>query len=68
MFFDLNLPNKERDGIIYVLILLILDFFIRKNERIEISYFKYDSLLFSILIILILEKFGNYKEFIYFQF
>ena len=51
-----------------LILIQILDFFIRKNERIEISYFKYDSLLFSILIILILEKFGNYKEFIYFQF
>ena len=68
MAFDLNFPNKERDGIIYVLLLLILDFFIRKNERIEIYYFKYDWLFFSILLILILEKFGNYKEFIYYQF
>jgi len=68
MVFDLNLPNKETDGIIYVLVLLILDFFMRKNERIEIYYFKYDWLIFSILIILILEKFGYYKEFIYYQF
>ena len=68
MAFDLNFPNKERDGIIYVLLLLILDFFMRKNERIEIYYFKYDWLFFSILLILILEKFGNYKEFIYYQF
>ena len=68
MVFDLNLPNKETDGIIYVLVLLILDFFMRKNERIEIYYFKYDWLFFSILIILILEKFGYYKEFIYYQF
>lgn len=68
MIFDMSLPNNEIDGIIYVLVLLILDFFMRKNERIEIYYFKYDWLFFSILIILILEKFGNYKEFIYYQF
>jgi len=57
-----------RKGLIYVLSIFLLDFLIRKNERLEIKYFKYDWVVFSILVVFILEKFGNYNEFIYFQF
>ena len=68
MFINFNIPYQFRIGLVYVLLIFTLDFIIRKNERIKVKYFKYDWVLFSILILLILEKFGNYKEFIYFQF
>lgn len=68
MIFDFELPNKYRIGLVYVLLIFSFDFLIRKNERIETEYFKYDWVLFSILILLIFEMFGVYNEFIYFQF
>ena len=68
LIFDFQLPNKYRIGLVYVFLMFSLDFFFRKNERIETEYFKYDWVLFSILILIILEKFGVYNEFIYFQF
>ena len=68
MIFNFQLPNRFRSGFVYVLLVYILDFVIRKNERIEVEYFRYDWILFTILMLSILEKFGDYNEFIYFQF
>ncbi len=68
MIFNFQLPNRFRSGFVYVLLVSILDFVIRKNERIEVEYFRYDWILFTILMLSILEKFGDYNEFIYFQF
>ena len=68
LIFDFQLPNKYRIGLVYVFLIFSFDFFFRKNERIETEYFKYDWVLFSIFILIILEKFGVYNEFIYFQF
>jgi alginate O-acetyltransferase complex protein AlgI len=68
MVSNFDIPNQFRVQLVYVLLIFTLDFIIRKNERLKVEYFKYDWVLFSILIVLILEKFGNYKEFIYFQF
>ena len=68
MFFELDIPSSNLIGFYYILPLLLLDYFFRKNERLSIKYFKHDWLFFSFLVILILEEFGNYNEFIYFQF
>ena len=47
---------------------VIIEYLIRKNERLKEKYFNYDWIVFSILMILILDKFGAISNFIYFQF
>jgi D-alanyl-lipoteichoic acid acyltransferase DltB (MBOAT superfamily) len=68
MFSDFQIPSYYRSGLMYVVCIFILDYLVRGNERLTIKYFKFDWVIFSILILLILEKFGSYNEFIYFQF
>ena len=68
MILEFGLPWKYRSGLMYVVCIFIMDYLVRRNERLNIKYFKFDWVLFSILILLILEKFGSYNEFIYFQF
>ena len=68
MIFNFNINLSYKSGILYVISILILDYILRNNERIEYKYFRYEWIITSVLIVLILEKCGNYSEFIYFQF
>ena len=49
MFFELDIPSSNLIGFYYILPLLLLDYFFRKNERLSIKYFKHDW-LFSFLL------------------
>ena len=68
MFSNSNFKLKFDPLIIYMMSFVIIEYLIRKNERLKSEYFNYDWIVFSILMILILDKFGAISNFIYFQF
>ena len=68
MFTDFSFKSEFEWLNIYLLCFIIIEFLIRKNERLKEKYFNYDWIVFSILMILILDKFGSISNFIYFQF
>ena len=68
MFSDFTFKSEFEWLNIYMLSFLIIEYLIRKNERLKVKYFNYDWIVFSILIIFILDKFGAISNFIYFQF
>ena len=68
MFSDFTFKSEFEWLNIYLLSFVIIEYFIRKNERLKAKYFNYDWIVFSILTILILDKFGAISKFIYFQF
>lgn len=55
-------------GLLYVFLILLIDWFLRNDERLEFKYKKSEWVFFSILILLVIEKFQDYQTFIYFQF
>lgn len=68
MFSDFTFKSEFEWLNIYMLAFLIIEYLIRKNEKLKVKYFNYDWIVFSILMILILDKFGAISNFIYFQF
>ena len=68
MFLEFDFLLNYKSGIIYILPIYILDYLFRKNERLKNNQFRYEWIILSILLLIISEKFGNYSEFIYFQF
>jgi len=68
MFSDFAFKSEFEWLNIYLLSFVIIEYCIRKNERLKAKYFDYDWIVFSILTILILDKFGAISKFIYFQF
>ena len=68
MFSDFTLEFEFDLLIIYILSLIFIEYLIRKNERLKAKYFHYDWIVFSILMILVLDNFGAISNFIYFQF
>jgi len=67
MFFDFDIPNKLNNGVLYVLLILFLDYLFRKDERLILTL-KTRWILYLVLTILILYKFNSLNTFIYFQF
>ena len=67
MFFDFDIPNKLNNGVLYVLLILFLDYLFRKDERLILTL-KTSWILYLVLTILILYKFNSLNTFIYFQF
>ena len=68
MISDLSLDTSFDSIFLYLMFFIITEFFIRKEERLREKYFKNDWIAFSLISILILEKFGGINSFIYFQF
>ena len=68
MISTFKIPLSFRSGLVYIIILLIIEYLIRHNERLNEKYFRGDWILFSIILLAIIEKFGDYNQFIYFQF
>lgn len=70
MISKLSIPIDYKGGIIFVIILLVIDWLIRKNERLSFPISKFDYIIFPILGLAILEysAFSSYSEYIYFQF
>jgi len=72
IFFEFNFPLTNRSGIIFVFLLVIIDWFWRKDERnpLNINYNYYRWIVYVLILYLI---FGNLEivnmnQFIYFQF
>ncbi|MGY8987202.1 MAG: MBOAT family O-acyltransferase [Flavobacteriales bacterium] len=70
MFTDIAFPNVYRSGFIYVILIVLFDWWNRKDERkpLNINSFYFRWISYVILIILILGHSGQKNEFIYFQF
>jgi alginate O-acetyltransferase complex protein AlgI len=68
MFSDFSLETLFDSIFFYLLFFIITEYLIRKEERLKEKYFRYDWIVFSLITILILEKFGGINSFIYFQF
>ena len=68
---DFDFPSSQRFGIIYVIIILVLDWMFRKDSQLGQNYFsKRNSFIFCFSCILVLLLFGKRTPlaFIYFQF
>ena len=70
MISSLSLPIDHTGGIIFVIIILVLEWLNRKDERLSFPISKLDYIILPILGLIILEffKFSSYSEYIYFQF
>jgi D-alanyl-lipoteichoic acid acyltransferase DltB (MBOAT superfamily) len=68
MFTDFSLKSEFEWLNIYLLCFIIIEYLIRKNERLKEKYFNYDWILFSILSLAILLFLNGEEQFIYFQF
>lgn len=74
MIFEINFPSSHKRGILFLFIIIILDWVIRRNERqgifLTLSSRVLRYLFYSVIIfILLLMILGNKtKDFIYFQF
>ena len=69
MFFDINILIMFRSGISYVIIIFIMDFMIRKNERLPFNFNYLRWIIYFLITFSIITNFGNSNtEFIYFAF
>ena len=70
VFTDITLPNVYRSGVIYVILIILFDWWNRKDERnpLNISNLYIRWISYIILIIMILGHIGQQNKFIYFQF
>ena len=68
IFTDFSLKSEFEWLNIYLLCFIIIEFLIRKNERLKEKYFNYDWIVFSIISIAILLFLSGEEQFIYFQF
>ena len=70
MVSKFSLPTNEESGFVFVMILLIMDWIIRKNERLSFPISWFDYILIPVLGIVIIQyfNFSSYNQFIYFQF
>ena len=70
MIVEINIPKSNRAVIPYIIILIVLDFIIRKNERLKSSFLSHHIYIDSIYLISIVYYFNknSLSEFIYFAF
>ena len=68
MFTDFSFKSEFEWLNIYLLCFIIIEFLIRKNERLKEKYFNYDWIVFSIISLAILLFLSGEEQFIYFQF
>ena len=70
MVSNISIPTSHREGVVYVFIIVILDWIIRKNERLSFPIKWYDYVIINSLLIIIIKFFvsSSYSQFIYFQF
>jgi hypothetical protein len=70
MITNFSIPSQSLSGIVYVILIFVLDWLWRRNEReplkIKNKYLRY--LTYTLICYAIIFHFSNEKEFIYFQF
>ena len=70
MVSKFSIPTNEKSGLVFVMVLLIMDWIIRKNERLSFPINWLDYIILPVLGFVIIEyyNFSSYAQFIYFQF
>tara|TARA_B100000519_G_C14254890_1_gene444487 strand:- start:1072 stop:2493 length:1422 start_codon:yes stop_codon:yes gene_type:complete len=69
MVSNLTIPSENNLGLIYVMTIIILDWLIRKNERIiKLNFYRYHMMILLFWIIVFHSFEGTPVKFIYFQF
>ena len=68
MIFQIDIPYHSRFNLLLIFSFLPAEYLVRKNERLDNIKFPLDWVLYSFLIVYILENFSNHSNFIYFQF
>ena len=70
MFTNFSTVIEYKRGIVYCALLVFFDWMFKEDERLRQSWLHgwLGKLFFGLLIILIIDKFSGYNEFIYFQF
>ena len=69
MFFEFGIPDTNRRGVFYVIPLIIIDYLIRRKEKLDYKFSENLELLILTLIIFCIIGFYNQSsEFIYFKF
>ena len=75
LFQNFGMPSKNRSGIIFVIIIIILDWMIRRNDK-KITFFGQkgdwsgliETMIYAVLLLSIFSFIGEKNEFLYFQF
>ena len=69
MVFEITHVFHKKFGLIYIIIIVLLDYFFRKKERLNYNINNIiENTIFSIIIISIIYLFSKPSDFIYFQF
>ena len=69
ILYELDIPDRFINGLVYVILIVSIDYIIRKKERLDIKINKHiDLILSASLIILIFWFYNRSSDFIYFQF
>ena len=68
MIFDFEFPKYMRSKMALIFFLILVDYLIRKNERLEKLTSPFEWILYSILILILFENMSSHSSFIYFQF
>ncbi len=69
MFFEFDIPNENRRGVFYLILLIIIDYLIRRNEKLDFKFFEnLELLLMTLIIFCIIWYYNQSSEFIYFRF
>ncbi len=69
MIFEFGLPNAYRRGFFYIILLILIDYFIRRNEKLDFKFYKnLELLLMTLIILCIFWYYNKSSEFIYFRF
>lgn len=69
MLFEIDIPDKFINGLLYVILTVSIDYTVRKKERLNIKIHKYiDLILSATILILIIWFYNRSTGFIYFQF
>lgn len=68
MIFQIDIPYYLRFNLLLIFSFVPIEYLVRKNEKLENIKFPLDWVLYSFLIIYILENISKHSNFIYFQF
>ena len=68
MIFHLDIPSYLRFNLLLIFSFIPIEYLVRKNERLDNIRFPLDWVLYTFLIVYILENFSGHSNFIYFQF
>ena len=71
MIFDISIPKKYRSELISVFVFILIEYLIKKDERLNFKFLKnnlINYIIYAIIFLCIIANFYNKSDFIYFQF